>query len=272
VVNKNGVEKQIEAKFIVDASGYGRVIPRLFNLDEPSNFDPRKTHFTHFKDLKRPEGVDGNRITVVVHQQRTWIWIIPFSNGNTSVGFVADPSFFNDFSEDPTQRMLEIIAKDEHTNSRFEGAEMMFTPRTIEGYAISTKKLFGDGFVLCGNATEFLDPVFSSGVTFAMESGNKAGKLVSKLLKGSEVDWQKEYTDYMMQGINTFRSYVSTWYEGDLHEIFFAEDSDPEIKKQICSVLAGYVWDLDNPFVKKHSTVIKTLAKVIRIEKSKKLV
>ena len=272
VVNKNGVEKQIEAKFIVDASGYGRVIPRLFNLDEPSNFDPRKTHFTHFKDLKRPEGVDGNRITVVVHQQRTWIWIIPFSNGNTSVGFVADPSFFNDFSEDPTQRMLEIIAKDEHTSSRFEGAEMMFTPRTIEGYAISTKKLFGDGFVLCGNATEFLDPVFSSGVTFAMESGNKAGKLVSKLLKGGEVDWQKEYTDYMMQGINTFRSYVSTWYEGDLHEIFFAEDSDPEIKKQICSVLAGYVWDLDNPFVKKHSTVIKTLAKVIRIEKSKKLV
>ena len=272
VVNKNGVEKQIEAKFIVDASGYGRVIPRLFNLDEPSNFDPRKTHFTHFKDLKRPEGVDGNRITVVVHQQRTWIWIIPFSNGNTSVGFVADPSFFNDFSEDPTQRMLEIIAKDEHTSSRFDGAEMMFTPRTIEGYAISTKKLFGDGFVLCGNATEFLDPVFSSGVTFAMESGNKAGKLVSKLLKGGEVDWQKEYTDYMMQGINTFRSYVSTWYEGDLHEIFFAEDSDPEIKKQICSVLAGYVWDLDNPFVKKHSTVIKTLAKVIRIEKSKKLV
>ena len=272
VVNKNGVEKQIEAKFIVDASGYGRVIPRLFNLDEPSNFDPRKTHFTHFKDLKRPEGVDGNRITVVVHQQRTWIWIIPFSNGNTSVGFVADPSFFNDFSEDPTQRMLEIIAKDEHTSSRFDGAEMMFTPRTIEGYAISTKKLFGDGFVLCGNATEFLDPVFSSGVTFAMESGNKAGKLVSKLLKGGEVDWQKEYTDYMMQGINTFRSYVSTWYEGDLHEIFFAEDSDPEIKKQICSVLAGYVWDLDNPFVKKHNTVIKTLAKVIRIEKSKKLV
>ena len=272
VVNKNGVEKQIEAKFIVDASGYGRVIPRLFNLDEPSNFDPRKTHFTHFKDLKRPEGVDGNRITVVVHEQRTWIWIIPFSNGNTSVGFVADPSFFNDFSEDPTQRMLEIIAKDEHTNSRFEGAEMMFTPRTIEGYAISTKKLFGDGFVLCGNATEFLDPVFSSGVTFAMESGNKAGKLVSKVLKGGEVDWQKEYTDYMMQGINTFRSYVSTWYEGDLHEIFFAEDSDPEIKKQICSVLAGYVWDLDNPFVKKHNTVIKTLAKVIRIEKSKKLV
>lgn len=269
VVNKDGVEEQIEAKFIVDASGYGRVIPRMFGLDKPSNFDPRKTHFTHFKDLKRPEGTDGNRITVVVHQQRTWIWIIPFSNGVTSVGFVADPEFFKDFSENPTERMREIIAADVHTKERFGDAEMMFEPRTIEGYAISTKQLYGDGFVLCGNATEFLDPVFSSGVTFAMESGNKAAKLVCEALKGNTVDWQKDYTEYMMQGINTFRSYVAAWYEGDLHEIFFSENPDPEIKKQICSVLAGYVWDLENPFVKKHDRALKSLANVIRMNKAK---
>jgi len=179
VKTKDGSEKKIAAKFIVDASGYGRVIPRMFNLDKPSNFEPRKTHFTHFKDLKRPGAeVDGNRITVVVHEQRTWIWIIPFSNGVTSVGFVADPEFFAAFSEDPTERMKQIVSKNEHTAERFKDAEMMFTPRTIEGYAISTKQLFGDGFVLCGNATEFLDPVFSSGVTFAMESGHKAADLV----------------------------------------------------------------------------------------------
>ncbi|MES2590644.1 MAG: NAD(P)/FAD-dependent oxidoreductase [Bacteroidota bacterium] len=269
VADKHGNKKQIEADFIVDASGYGRVIPRMFNLDKPSNFDPRKTHFTHFKDLKRPEGVDGNRITVIVHQQRTWIWIIPFSNGNTSVGFVADPEFFKDFPENPTERMKAIIASDVNTKERFADAEMMFTPRTIEGYAISTKQLYGDGFVLCGNATEFLDPVFSSGVTFAMESGSKAGKLVGKFLRNEKVDWQTEYTDHMMQGINTFRSYVAGWYDGDLHDIFFSENPDPEIKKQICSVLAGYVWDLNNPFVKKHQQAIKSLAKVIRIERQK---
>lgn len=269
VVDKLGNTKTIEARFIVDASGYGRVIPRMFNLDKPSNFDPRKTHFTHFRDLKRPEGTDGNRITAVVHQQRTWIWIIPFSNGITSVGFVADPEFFKDYSEDPIERMKGIIAADDNTRERFADAEMIFTPRTIEGYAISTKQLYGDGFVLCGNATEFLDPIFSSGVTFAMESGNKAGKLVGKALRGEQVDWQTEYTDHMMQGINTFRSYVAGWYNGDLHDIFFSAEPDPEIKKQICSVLAGYVWDMKNPFVKKHSQAVKSLAQVIRIEKSK---
>lgn len=264
VVDKEGNSKQIDARYIIDASGYGRVIPRMFNLDKPSNFEPRKTHFTHFKDLKRPGGTDGNRITVVVHEPRTWIWIIPFSNGVTSVGFVADPEFYKDLPEDPTERMKAIIAKDDTTRERFRDAEMMMPPRSIEGYAISTKQLFGEGFVLCGNATEFLDPVFSSGVTFAMESGNKAGHLVCDVLNNKPVNWQTQYTDYMMQGINTFRTYVSTWYTGELHDIFFSGNPEPEFKKQICSVLAGYVWDLENPFVRKHHQAVTSLAKMVR--------
>jgi len=268
VMDAAGVEEIIEARFLVDASGYGRVIPRMFGLDKPSSFDPRKTHFTHFVDKKRPVGVDGNRITVVVHEQRTWIWIIPFSNGVTSVGYVADPSFFQGLPEDPVERMRALVDMDPNTKDRFLNAEMVLPPRTIEGYAISTKQLYGDGFVLCGNATEFLDPVFSSGVTFAMESGNKASKLVGAFLRGEPVNWQKEYTDYMMQGINTFRSYVKGWYDGTLHEIFFSKAINSEIKNQICSVLAGYVWDLDNPFVKKHDHLLSTLSKVIRIEKA----
>ena len=265
-VGPDGNEKQIEARFIVDASGYGRVIPRMFNLDKPSNFESRKTHFTHFKDLLRRDDEDGNRITVIIHEQRTWIWIIPFSNGNTSVGFVADPEFYSSLPEDPVERMRALVALDENTRERFADAEMILPLRSIEGYAISTKQLYGEGYVLCGNATEFLDPIFSSGVTFAMESANRASKLVGAFLKNKKVDWEKDYTEYMMQGINTFRSYVSGWYDGSLHDIFFSKSTNAEIKEQICSVLAGYVWDMENPFVKKHDQLLKTLSKVIRIE------
>ncbi|HSZ25428.1 MAG TPA: NAD(P)/FAD-dependent oxidoreductase [Cytophagaceae bacterium] len=262
-----GNKKEIEAKFIIDASGYGRVIPRLFNLDKPSNFDPRKTLFTHIKDTNRPEGIDGNRITVVIHQPRTWIWVIPFSTGITSVGFVGDPSFFEGLNGTEEEKLRAIIESDPIIAKRFRGCEFDFEPRIIEGYAISAKKLFGDGFVLTGNSSEFLDPIFSSGVTFAMESGSKAGKLVSKFLKGETVDWEKDFVEHMMQGINTFRSYVAAWYEGHLQEIFFAPNPDPTYKKQICSVLAGYVWDLENPFVRKHTRAIKSLADVIRLER-----
>ena len=56
------------------------------------------------------------------------------------------------------------------------------------------------------------------------------------------------------------------WYDGSLQDIIFAANADPEIKRQICSVLAGYVWDLENPFVRQHDRVLKPLAKVIRMD------
>jgi flavin-dependent dehydrogenase len=268
IENTNGTKTQIEARYIIDASGYGRVIPTLLGLNKPSGFDPRKTHFTHYKDPNRPEGIEGNRITVVVHRQQIWIWIIPFSNGNTSVGFVGDPEFFKDYPADPAERMKAIVNDCDFLRERFKDQEMVLAPRSIEGYAVTSTKFFGDGFVTVGNATEFLDPVFSSGVTFAMESGSTAAKLVSRKLKGETVDFQTEYVDHMMQGINTFRTYVSSWYNGDLHEIFFSKNQDPGIKRQICSVLAGYVWDLENPFVKKHARAVKALATIIRMQKA----
>jgi len=71
--------------------------------------------------------------------------------------------------------------------------------------------------------------------------------------------------DIMMQGVNTFRSYVMAWYEGTLDTIFFADNQDPMVNKQICSVLAGYVWDTDNPYVKNHDTALKKLARTIEL-------
>ncbi|HRN48041.1 MAG TPA: pyridine nucleotide-disulfide oxidoreductase, partial [Niabella sp.] len=71
-----------------------------------------------------------------------------------------------------------------------------------------------------------------------------------------------------MQGVNTFRSYVMGWYDGTLHTIFFADNQDPEVKRMICSVLAGYVWDTNNPYVKGHETELKKLARTISLRDS----
>lgn len=77
---------------------------------------------------------------------------------------------------------------------------------------------------------------------------------------------EKDYEDVIQKGIDVFRSYVSGWYSGDFQTIVFAKHIDEDIKRQICSVLAGYVWDQTNPFVKKHDTILPTLAKVIKMK------
>jgi flavin-dependent dehydrogenase len=269
VVDKSGNKSNINARFIVDASGYGRVIPRLFNLDRPSNLPARKTLFAHIKDPDRLKYEEPNRIMIVVHEPETWIWVIPFSTGVTSVGFVANPSFYDKIKGmAPEEALRFLIKSDPHIAERFGEKEFMFEPRTIEGWSVTTEKFYGDGFVLTGNVTEFLDPVFSSGVTLAAVSSQRAANLVVKQLKGDKVDWEEDFMKPTMVGVNTFRSYVMGWYDGTLHEIFFAKEINPDFKKQICSVLAGYVWDTSNPFVKKHDRALKSLAEVIRLSKS----
>lgn len=265
----NGNKSQIEARFIVDGSGYGRVIPRLFNMDKPSNLPPRKAFFTHVVDTKRTMDDEPNRITIIVHQYGIWIWVIPFSNGNTSVGFVGGPQFFKSAeSGTPEEQLRALLATEPYLAERMKDVEFMFEPRTLESYSVSTTKFYGEGFILTGNVTEFLDPVFSSGVTLATVSSQTAAHLVIKTLQGEQVDWEKEYTEIMMQGVNTFRSYVMAWYEGTLDTIFFADNQIPEIKSMICSVLAGYVWDTSNPYVKNHSTALIKLEKMIKARDS----
>jgi len=266
VEDSEGNKSEIEARFIIDGSGYGRVIPRLFNLDRPSNLPPRKAIFTHTVDLKRSMDDEPDRITIIVHQPGIWVWVIPFSSGVTSVGFVGDPSFFEKLKGDDEQVLRELMASEPYIAERMKDVEILFAPKTLSSWSTTTDTFYGDGFVLTGNVTEFLDPIFSSGVTLATVSSQIAANLVIRKLNGEPVDWDKEYTKELLQGVDTFRSYVNAWYEGTLDTIFFAKRQNFEIKKMICSVLAGYVWDVSNPFVKGHTFALRRLARTIELE------
>ncbi|MEP7278543.1 MAG: NAD(P)/FAD-dependent oxidoreductase [Bacteroidota bacterium] len=263
VEDKQGNKTQIAARFIIDGSGYGRVIPRLFNLGRPSDQPPRKALFAHTVDKNRSMADEPNRITIVVHAPGVWIWIIPFSSGITSLGFVGHPDFFKQYGGSNEEQLRALIATQPYFSERFKDVEFLFEPKVLESWSTTTDKFYGDGFVLTGNVTEFLDPIFSSGVTLATVSSQTAAKLVIRKLKGETIDWEKEYMEPMMQGVNTFRTYVEAWYDGTLDTIFFADNPVQEIKNQICSVLAGYVWDMDNPFVKNAKPAVTKLAKTI---------
>ena len=267
IEDNKGNQSTIEAKFIIDGSGYGRVIPKLFNLDKPSNLAPRKALFSHTVDTKRSLDDEPNRITIVVHRPGVWIWVIPFSNGITSLGFVGNPEFFKQYEGNDEQQLRTLIASEPYLSERFKDVALVFAPKVLESWSTTTDKFYGDGFVLTGNVTEFLDPVFSSGVTLATVSSQMAAHLVIRKLNGESIDWEKEYMQPVMQGVNTFRSYVMAWYEGTLDTIFFAEKQNLEIKNMICSVLAGYVWDKTNPYVKEHDTALTKLARLINLEK-----
>ncbi|PWJ58551.1 flavin-dependent dehydrogenase [Dyadobacter jejuensis] len=256
----------LEAQFVIDASGYGRVLPRLFNLSRPSSFVPRGAIFSHLQDPHRSTAESQNIFVHAFNDNEAWLWAIPFSDGTTSVGIVSEQEYIRSLSADQGTGYWSIIRNFPDLQGRFSDVDMVFEPKAILGYSVGVTRMWGPGFVLAGNSTEFLDPIFSSGVTFATSSGLRAAKLTHRQLQGENVDWQKDYEEVIQDGIDVFRSYVTGWYNGDFQTIVFAKEIDQGFKQQICSVLAGYVWDQSNPFVKKHDTILATLAKVIRIK------
>lgn len=262
-----GNTSTISAKYIIDASGFGRVLPRILDLDKPSKIPNHSSIFTHVKDLKRPEGKEGTLITFDVVSTETWLWVIPFSNGDASIGYVGPTEYLESFEGSTTEKLQEMMKLSNYYFDRFDGLAYSFEPKMIKNIAKSVKQLYGKGYVLTGNSAEFLDPVFSSGVTFATESSILAAKLIAKELHGETVDWENEYSTYIKSGVEVFSTYVKEWYTGNLQKIFFHQPENPEIKKQICAVLAGYVWDQTNPFVKNHNRLVKTVAHFTDIEK-----
>jgi hypothetical protein len=88
--------------------------------------------------------------------------------------------------------------------------------------------------------------------------------LVIKKLKGETVDWETQYMEICRKGVNVFRTFVMGWYNQDLHAIFFAKEKNATMRKQISSVLAGYVWDETNPFVAQHHKYVTKLASYLR--------
>ena len=271
ITDEAGKEESIRAKHIIDCSGYGRVLAQQLGLDQPSELPDHSSIFGHVQDIRRPEGEEGTLITFDVFDTDTWMWVIPFSDGVCSVGFVGKTEFIHGSEEDAASRWERLVGMSDNFKDRFEGLPLMIGPIEIQNFSKSVSKLYGKGFVLAGNSAEFLDPVFSSGVAFATESSLLAAKFIHRELKGEAVDWEKDYSDYIKAGVKVFSSYVREWYTGNLQTLFFHRPENLEVKRKICAVLAGYVWDKSNPFVTRHDRVISSMAYLLDREKKAKV-
>lgn len=259
-----GKSYELTAKFVLDASGYGRVLPRLLDLETPSHLPPRQAHFTHIDDNITHPKFDRNKILITTHPQHrdVWIWLIPFGGNRCSVGVVGTPDKLVGESETVLKKFVyecpmlnEILDKAVWEND--------FPFRSIQGYSANVKSLHGRHFALLGNAAEFLDPVFSSGVTIALHSAKLAADLLAKQLEGGTADWDTEFAEPLMIGVDTFRTYVDGWYDFRFQNVVYAPDRSPEISRMLSSILAGYAWDTENPFVAKSEQRLTALSEWI---------
>lgn len=241
-------EATVSARFVLDCSGPARVLSRVLSLDEPANVLARSAIYTHVEGDRRPAGEEAGDIWVVMHKDGPWIWVIPFSNGRTSVGAVIDglPA-----GEGDVELLWSLLRSDPHTAARLRDAVPVQPIRRLHNWTTVTRQLHGPGWAVAGNAGDFLDPVFSSGVMFALESGTAAARLAARQLRGEPVDWENDYQARLRGAIQVFRTFVHAWYAGDLARIFFSPTKTTPALRSITSILGGNVFNQQNPLVQR---------------------
>lgn len=248
-----GDRREVSAHLVMDASGFGRVLARLLDLERPSSLPPRLSLFCHLTDHIRDALFDRNKILISVHpaDPRIWYWLIPFSDGVSSVGVVGPVEAIEAAGRDDAARHMNLVSASGWMGDLLATAIPVRAVSRLSGYSAAVSSMSGPGWVLLGNAAEFLDPIFSSGVTIALKSASLASALADRQLSGEAVDWDRDYAKPLYRGIDTFRAFVSAWYTGELQRIILSDaPRSAGMRRMIVSILAGYAWDEENPFVR----------------------
>jgi len=265
VRTESGSTRHIDARFALDASGFGRVLSRLLDLEVPTPFPPRRALFCHVRDHISESTFDRNKILISVHpeQHEVWYWLIPLAGGLSSVGVVGPVDALAAAGATDHDRLWSLVRDVDYLGLVLAQAEEARPVAGIVGYACRVRSLIGPGYALLGNAAEFLDPVFSSGVTIALKSASLATAILDRSLRGEPVDWQRDFVDELYVGIETFRACVEAWYAGGLQQIIFNRPREAnEVTRMLTSVLAGYAWDQNNMIVREPRRALRVLGEL----------
>lgn len=264
-VSLDGIPTTLQPRFVLDASGYGRVLPRLLGLDLPSDEPPRRAVFKHVQQEAWHAQFDRNKILIAVHPEHreVWYWVIPLVDGGVSIGLVGPDALVEGAGDDAESRYRHFT-DGMGWEGWFDDAVETRPAAEIKGYASAVRALHGPGFALLGNAAEFIDPIFSSGVTIAMKSASLAAATLDRQLRGETVDWEADYSAPLNVGVDAFRACVQAWYDGKLQNIIFSDRrGDNDVTRHLTAILAGYAWDTSNPFVRRPGRFIQVIDRLI---------
>lgn len=171
--------------------------------------------WTYYKGSRRESGVDEGQTTVAFVKDKGWFWHIPQHNDRVSVGVVAEGKYLSrDGVKNPELIFNREVEENLWIKESLSHGEQVGNYFITSEYSHHAKHCGSEGLLLVGDAFAFLDPVFSSGLMFAMKSGVLAGEEVSKGLREGDLSPQRftEYSQELRQGVENMRKLVYAFY------------------------------------------------------------
>ena len=233
--------REVRARFLIDASGRdGFLASRHVGRREPIPGLGKVALFAHFEGAPRWEGRDEGLIRLYIFEDG-WFWWIPFAGDLTSIGCVLHSKTVRGREGSLDALYDDMIGRCAKVREGLRHARRVTPVRSAANFSYRTTEVAGDRFLCVGDTVAFVDPIFSSGVYVAMQTGEMAApEILAAFADGRfEARRFRGYTRRVRRGVSPFVRFIRRWYEPAFVEIFLRPSERLGMLDNVTGVLAG---------------------------------
>ena len=239
---ENGSERTWQTRFVVDASGRDTFLANRLKAKERDPKNNTAAIYGHFEGARRLPGKSEGNITLFWFDHG-WFWFIPLADGATSIGAVCFPYYMRSRKTSPEQFLLDTIALAPALADRLRDARLVSPVTATGNYSYATGRAWGDGYIMVGDAFAFIDPIFSTGVLLAMQSGFAGADAVETCLDHPRRARRalKAYDAGARRGLRVFSWFIHRIMTPGMRDIFMNPGNQFRLRDALLAVLAGNV-------------------------------
>ena len=241
-VRSDGSFHSVRAQYLVDASGRASVLGRQFKIKKNYDHLQKLSIFAHYEGVWRRDGIDGT-LTVLVRAVDRWFWLIPVTAERTSVGMVLDSETFRKSKVTAEDFLEQALAEQPTIAKRMTNARRVTKVYLEADFSYRSARLYGDRWLLTGDAAGFIDPIFSSGVFLAVFSGEKCADVLNEVLDRPRKAKRlfARYERSVNRAMDVYLRFVNAWYTKEFIEVFLAPRNVLGLAPAVNAVLGGNV-------------------------------
>jgi flavin-dependent dehydrogenase len=197
-----------------------------------------------YQGVDRSCGADEGNIVIGLFAGGWW-WLIPFCDGDTSVGVVLEKSFTRvNRGSSPVAMMDQVLDGLPHLRHCLRSARRILPVGAQGNWSYRATQFYGERWLLVGDAAAFVDPLFSTGVLLAVYGAKFAAAHIDRALSDGDFSATRfaAYQEDCLRGMDLFKGLVHEFYSQSLRDLLLASARHPTVCAIITSMLAGDVY------------------------------
>lgn len=193
VTLEDGMQKEVKARLLVDASGQSRFLGRQGVLGPVSDagYEKQIAIFAHVKNVEVDPAPNHGNTHIFYGKTLHWSWLIPQDETKASLGVVMPIDAYKASNLSKDAFFIQAVKNlNDELSRRAKNVEIVSPVRAISNYSYRYQELAGPGFLAVGDSHGFLDPIFAFGVNNALEEGRIAAAEIERFLnRGGQYDF-----------------------------------------------------------------------------------